>query len=376
MIRLESLLVAAIAAVIACAPVSLPPTGGEVPSPDELPPPGLVSADPDEFRARIDSAVGSVRRRDLLTTHGFWTVFHGILGLGPDATLLDPQGRRVRAMDYVFDGGELRGLRFLPTRHGLDVQMGPTYVGQGHQDQFVAEMAQWGVPANRRVRVAGGEYTFLDFVRHSQMRASVRADQELSWAIVAVGQYLGTETQWVNEAGERLRFEDLVRYELAAPVESAACGGTHRLFGLSWAYQLHRGRGGREAGAWAGVPARMAKYRDLARQFQNPDGTFSTAYFRGWGTAADPELRLGTTGHTLEWLALALDDDELRQPWVRAAARALADLLIGLRDKPIESGALYHAAHGLLIYRTRLYGEPPAGCHRPTVPQTAPEPLK
>jgi hypothetical protein len=370
MTRRASLLVTVALAASGCAPVPPPEAvQADAAQPSaELPPPGPACSDPDELRARIDAAVESVRRRDLLTTHGFWTVFHGILGLGPEATVRDPWGRRVRATDYVFDGGELRGLRFLPTRYGLDVQSGPTFVGQGHQDQFVAEMAQWGVPADRPVRVGGREYRFLDFVRHSQMRASVTAGQELSWAVVAVGQYLGTDLEWVNGAGERLRFEDLVRYELAAPVESAACGGTHRLFGLSWAYRLHRGRGGRAAGAWADVPAKVATYRDRARRYQNPDGTFSTAYFRGWGDAADPQLRVSTTGHTLEWLALALPDDELREAWVRDAARALADLLTGLRDEPVEAGPLYHAVHGLLLYRTRVYGGPPAGCSRPLVP--------
>ena len=116
------------------------------------------------------------------------------------------------------------------------------------------------------------------------------------------------------------------------------------------------------------MPAKVAKYRDLARQYQNPDGTFSTAYFRGWGDAADPQLRVSTTGHTLEWLALALADDELRQPWVRNAAGALADALDRLRNEPIDAGPLYHACHGLLIYRTRVYGEPPAGCSRPLTP--------
>jgi hypothetical protein len=372
MTRLAYLLATMAAASFGCAPVPSPAEGRGGEAVPELPSPGPACSDPDELRSRIDAAVETVRRRDLLTTHGFWTIFHGILGLGPDATVRDPWGRRFRAIDYVFDGGELRGLRFLPTRYGLDVQTGPTFVGQGHQDQFVAEMAQWGVPADRPVRAAGREYRFLDFVRHSQMRASVTAGQELSWAVVAVGQYLGTDLEWVNGAGERLRFEDLVRYELDAPVESAACGGTHRLFGLSWAYRLHRGRGGREAGAWADVPAKVAKYRDLARQYQNPDGTFSTAYFRGWGDAADPQLRVSTTGHTLEWLALALDDDEIRRPWVRDAARALADLLTGLRDEPVEAGPLYHAVHGLLIYRTRLYGGPPAGCSRPLVPPDEP----
>ncbi|MFO0847623.1 MAG: hypothetical protein U0871_03545 [Gemmataceae bacterium] len=353
-----------------CAPVPPPRTGEQKES--ELPQPRLATADPTDLRSRIDAAVDTVRRRDLHTSHGFWTVFHGVLGLGPDAILCDPWGRRVRAMDHLFDGGDLRGLRFIPTRHGLDVQMGPTFVGQGHQDQFVAEMAQWGVPADRRVRVEGKDYRFLDFVRQSQMRARVTAGQELSWAVIAVGQYLGTELEWVNEAGERVRFEDLMRYELAAPVETAACGGTHRLFGLSWAYRLHVGRGGREAGVWADVPKAVARYRDRARELQNADGTLSTAYFRGWGDDADKQLRVSSTGHTLEWLALALSDDELREPWVRNAAGALADLLTGLRDEPVESGALYHAVHGLLIYRTRLFGEPPPGCTRPPIPPSVP----
>lgn len=369
MSRLAGLLVMAATAVAGCAPVPSPVAEGE---PEAEPQSFSAPADSDDLRHRIDRAVESVRRRELSATHGFWTVFHGVLGLGPGAVLRDPGGRPVRAIDYVLDGGELRGLRFLPTRHGLDVQTGPTFVGQGHQDQFIAEMAQWGVPADRPVRVAGREYQFLDFVRHSQMRARVTAGQELSWAVVAVGQYLGTDLEWVNEAGERLRFEDLVRYELDAPVESAACGGTHRLFGLSWAYRLHRGRGGRETGAWAEVPAKVEKYRDRARALQNPDGSFSTSYFSGWGDVADPQLRVGTTGHTLEWLALALGDDELRRPWVRGAARALADLLTGLHDEPVEPGALYHAVHGLLIYRTRVYGDPPPTCIRPLLPPPAP----
>src|SRR4029077_20081723 len=37
---------------------------------------------PDAFKDRIDAALDHVRHRDLLTSHGFWTIFHGILGMG------------------------------------------------------------------------------------------------------------------------------------------------------------------------------------------------------------------------------------------------------------------------------------------------------
>src|SRR4051794_38392738 len=44
---------------------------------------------PSAIRPRIDEALKNVERRDLLASHAFWTIFHGILGLGPDVMLLD-----------------------------------------------------------------------------------------------------------------------------------------------------------------------------------------------------------------------------------------------------------------------------------------------
>jgi hypothetical protein len=308
-------------------------------------------------RWRIEAAIENVRRRDLLTTNGFWTVFHGILGLGPGVQLRNPDtDERVNAVEYIAGGGELRGLRFLPTRHGLDVQIGPTAVGQGHQDQFVAEMGQWGMPANKKFVVLGRDYTFLDFVNHSQMRARINASQELSWAIILVAQYKGLDVVWTNAYGERLRLEDLVRYESDASVEQAPCGGTHRLFGLTWVYHMHRQRGGKAEGVWKDIADKTAKYRDLARKYQNPDGAFSTAHFRGPGNAADKQARISTSGHILEWLALALSDEELKQQWVEDGANAVALMILDLQDAPIDGGALYHAVHGLLIYHARMYG--------------------
>jgi hypothetical protein len=329
----------------------------------------LPQPTPAEPADRIEAAILHVRDREMLTTNSFWTVFHGILGLGPAATLRDPQtNERVNALDFVCNGGEVRGLQFLPTRYGLDVRTGPQMVGQGHQDQFIAEMAQWGMPAGRTFVVLGKDYTFMDFVRHCQMRARVTSNQELSWAIVVIGQYVGTDAAWTNGAGEKLRFEDLVRYELAAPVEDAACGGTHRLFGLSWVHRLHLARGGKTEGVWKEVVQQTAKYRDLAQRWQNPDGCFSTQFFRGGGDAPDKQLRINTTGHTLEWLALALSDEELRQPWVQNAASALALTILDLQNAPIEGGSLYHATHGLLLYRARVRGTSLPGLSRPIIP--------
>jgi hypothetical protein len=318
------------------------------------------------LQGRIELAIDQMRGRNLLTTNGFWTIFHGILGLGPSVELLNPDtGQRVNAVDYICDGGNVRSMRFLPTTDGLDVEIGQMYVSQGHQDQFVAEMAQWGMPADRKFRVLGKDYTFLDFVRHSQMRAQTTAEQELSWTVLVVGQYLGTDIHWTNRAGDKLAFEDLVRYELNQPMDKAACGGTHRLFGLTWVYHVQLKKGGKTEGVWKEVAATIARHKELARNYRNADGSFSTSFFQGPGNVSDMQLRMNTTGHTLEWLALALTDDELRQPWVEDAVNSLTQMFLDIQSSSMESGSLYHATHGLLMYYARVYGPEKLGQNAP-----------
>ncbi|MGL5097259.1 MAG: hypothetical protein ACRDD1_16860, partial [Planctomycetia bacterium] len=339
-----------------------------------------AASDLESLRARLDLAVAHVQQRQLLTTHAFWTIFHGILGLGPDMQLLDSRtGKKLNALAYIFNGdfdhGPIRGLRFVPTRHGLDVQTGPVHEGQGHQDQFIAEIAQWGVPIDTPVSVYGKQYSMLDFVHESQAHARLNADQELSWCIVVVGQYLGTKVEWTNGFGEKIKYDDVVRYELAADIESAACGGTHRLFGLSWAYHLHRRAGGVDEGVWKEVRAKLDRYRDVARETQNADGSFSTMHFRGRRAAGDAQERLGSSGHILEWLATDLSDAELREPWMQNAANAVSLMILDLQSNPMESGALYHAVHGLVTYRYRVFeqGGPalPNGAGTPPVARVA-----
>ncbi len=58
----------------------------------------------------------------------------------------------------------------------------------------------------------------------------------------------------------------------------------------------------------------------------------------------------------LEFVTLAVDAQRLDEPWIRRAAENLCDLFRMTRDVPLECGALYHAAHALVLYRTRVYG--------------------
>ena len=138
----------------------------------------------------------------------------------------------------------------------------------------------------------------------------------------------------------------------------AACGGTHRLFGLTWAYHLHLKRGGKKEGVWKDTADKLQFYKERAHSLQNPDGSFSTDYFKGPAKKADPQLRIGTTGHTVEWLSLAMTDEELKSRWMQEAVHALAMMILNMGDQSVESGSLYHAAHGLHLYYDRMFGRP------------------
>jgi hypothetical protein len=365
------LLVAAAAALVpACAPVGPPDpdfkrpvaaTQPDVPG-DRIE--GLLHGQ-EGLRQRVEAAIQEVRQRDLLTTYGFWTIFHGILGMGPKTMLTDPvTKKKINAIDYICSGGKVRGMQFIPTPYGLDVMTAltpeMTFSAQGHQDQFIAEMAQWGMPLDREFLVGGKKYHFSDFVNETKMRASMKPgldgkQPELSWTILIVAQYVGTDAKWKNKDGEELRLEDLLRYELDAPMETAACGGTHRLFDLNWVYQLHLKRGGKTEGIWKRIAENAAHYQELAHKYQHADGSFSTEFFAGRGNVPDAQRRINTTGHIFEWLSLSLTDAQLREPWVQEAAAALSKMILDVSNQEMEGATLYHAVHGLILYHARLF---------------------
>ncbi|HEV2948485.1 MAG TPA: hypothetical protein VGX70_14010, partial [Gemmataceae bacterium] len=108
---------------------------------------------PTFHKDRIDAVLKHIHQRDLLRNHGFWTIFHGILGLGPDeAMLLDPvTKKKVNAVDYIAGGGFVDGLEFVPTADGVEVTTKPgSIIGQGHQDDFVSVLVEWDFPRDRK----------------------------------------------------------------------------------------------------------------------------------------------------------------------------------------------------------------------------------
>jgi hypothetical protein len=194
-----------------------------------------------------------------------------------------------------------------------------------------------------------------------------------------VGQYDPSDLSnlsWINDKGEKIRFEDMLRYEMDAPIEGAPCGGTHRLFDLAWVRHLHLQRGGKDDGVWQDIAEYTRQYQKLAKQYRNMDGSFSVDSFRGRNYGGDLAGRINTTGHIFEWLALSLPYERLQEGWVEDAAVRLSALIMDCQSQPIDGGSLYHAAHGLRMYHARVFDRSELGKEGLALPLPPGEPTK
>ncbi len=315
---------------------------------------------------RIDDALAHARdgRRLDASVQGAWQIVHGILAFGPDFPL-DARGTTTPALDYLLGGGRATGWRLRAGSVGVtaEVDAGST-MGQGHPDQWLGYLSQCGVaadghgtpagiPLDTPLEVGGRSFTVRDLL--AQAQHDIRPGQEATWTLMALAHWLPPDAAWTAGDGEAWTTERVVGMEARADVPSAACGGAHRLYGLATAVAAYRRATGRDPeGGWAEAESVLDHHLDRVRRFQQPDGSFAVRPFERPGTSPDVFARLSATGHAFEVLAVALDDARLAEPWVTRAADRLVALLEGTADLDVECGALYHAVHGLAIYRDRV----------------------
>jgi hypothetical protein len=103
-------------------------------------------------------------------------------------------------------------------------------------------------------------------------------------------------------------------------------------------------------GVYAEAETHVANYINYAYSLQNPDGSFSTEWFKGPGRETDVDRRLKTTGHTLELLLYAGSEDQLANYRTVRAVNYLSNIMYSNRTRDWEAGPLGHAIHALVLY--------------------------
>jgi hypothetical protein len=324
-----------------------------VPEAEPLPP---LTRQLTHLRSRVRSVLNGYYRKSLNSRdHDPWEAMHGMLAYGVHSRIRQggPRGRLVTSVGWLCYNKPCKGQTLMHvTRDGeLRAKYG---VGlQGHLGQLLAMLAQCKVSPEYPIRVGNYEYAIADLIEAE--KATCYPNSELTFKLIALQYYLDLNDTWVNDQGDEWDFPRLVREELAQPIRGAACGGTHRLSGLSLTVKRRQLRGEPLDGEYARAAEFVKKYHQYAFRLQNRDGSLSTSWFQGRGDESDIDRRIKTTGHILEWLCYSLSDEELRDQRTIRAVSYLANLMYSNYDHEWEVGPMSHATHALLLYDERVF---------------------
>lgn len=332
--------------------------GNQTVTPDADKPalPVVTAEQLDQLRANIRRTLDTYYPKTInVADRSPWSVMHTLIAYGVD-TEVYANSKKVNAIGWLCWNQPCYGQRIFYTRNGkLRTRQG---VGvEGHEGQFLSMLAQSRVKSNYPMKVGGQDFTVMDLVRHEQ--SSCRVGTELTFKLIGLAHYLPSDATWENDLGESWSVQRLIQEELKQSVIGAACGGTHRLMGLSYAVGKRQQRGEPMNGQWSRAHQYIQDFHDYTFRLQNKNGSFSANWFEGRGDWGDEDRRMDTTGHTLEWMAYSVSQEQLRDPRVVQAAAYLSSLMYEHRSHEWEIGPRGHALHALAIYNQRMFGARP-----------------
>ncbi|MFM8734806.1 MAG: hypothetical protein ACKOC8_06395 [Pirellulales bacterium] len=312
----------------------------------------------ERLRRSIAHTLAVYMKRPLNTAeHTPWEVMHGFIAFGIPSQLRvgGPAGDLVSAIGWSNMGGRCRGQVMLAAAGDRVVALKGVGV-QGHSAQYLAILAQCRVAANSPLTVGGKSFTVADLIEEEKL--SCKANTELTFALISLAHYLTTDATWTSRDGEKWSLPRLVEEEIAQPIRGAPCGGTHRLFGLSYGCQRRLRSTGQLDGVYLRADKYVRDYQNFAlTKLKNHDGSFSTEWFKYPADREDDiDRKIQTTGHILEWLVSSLDQERLYEPRVVAAAEFLCGALASQPSREWKIGPLGHALHALTIYQERAWG--------------------
>lgn len=321
--------------------------------------------DEQQLKQRLDDAIAFTQRRYLnADQNNAWQIVHGILAFGPDLKM-HANGQLVSALDFFFKGGKVNGWTLRPGDHGLEAVLeAGTKAGQGHEDQWLGYMSQLGLPPDQPIVVGDRTFKLSDLITQAQW--DIYPGMEATWTLMGLTSYLPLDTRWTAKDGQEWTIDRVVAQEAAQNLNESPCGGSHRMYGLALAMNQYLAQGNKPQGAWLAAEKKIAQAIADARQYQQPNGLFSTSYFARSGNSPDIALQMNTSGHVFEFLAMATSDQQLREPWMTRAASALCGLFEETKEMSVECASLYHGAHGLIVYRQRRFGAPSSSLPEPT----------
>ena len=283
-----------------------------------------------------------------------WGVMHAMVAFGEYAEMYG-DGKLVKDVDWLCNNQPCRGMRLLHQKKGqLSTNIGPGR--QGHDGQFLAILAQSQVKKDRKLIVDGIEFSINDLIQYEM--ATCKAKEELTFKLIGLSHYIDSDQTWKTGDRQTWSLERIIKEELRQPINGVACGGTHRLMGYSYALLMRRLQNKPLTGHWKRADDFVGEFREYAFKLQNRDGSFSTKWFERREMKNDPQRRVQTTGHILEWLVFSAEGSEVTDPRLVKAVDYLSELMVNNRKTKWEIGPKGHAVRALRLFYEKVLKKP------------------
>lgn len=319
-----------------------------------------------ELLKQLDDALDFTleKRRLDVKDQAAWQIIHGALAY-KRKFLVRAGDKDVPAVEYALAGGQMKGWHMVEGdvidektgRRGVRALLeGGTKAGQGHYDQWMGYLSDTGLKLDEKVMAEGKEHTVADYLRQIELDVPRNMDREYSWTIMALTAYHPTDYKWTASDGKEWSLPQLVETELSYNIDESPCGGTHRMYGLALARNRHLAAGGKLEGVWQKCEEKIEEQIKRAKASQNADGSLSAVYFQRPATAPEITVWMASSGHVFEFLAEAQSKEQLEEPWMKRAASKLCEQFRKTKAVDVECASLFHATHGLVLYREKVFG--------------------
>lgn len=326
---------------------------------------GELPADAELLKQLDDALDFTLEKRRLnVKDQAAWQIIHGALAY-KRKFLVRAGDKDVPAVEYALSGGEMKGWHLVEGdvldektgRRGVRALLeGGSLSGQGHYDQWMGYLSDTGLKLDEKVMADGKEHEIADYIRQIELDVPRNMEREYSWTIMALTAYHPTDYKWTASDGKEWSLAELVETELEFNIDESPCGGTHRMYGLALALNRHLSAGGKLEGVWKKCDEKIKLEIERAKASQNADGSLSAKYFREPAIAPDITEWMASSGHVFEFLAEAQNKEQLEEPWMKRAAWKLCEQFRKTKAVDVECARLFHATHGLVLYREKVFG--------------------
>jgi hypothetical protein len=241
---------------------------------------------------------------------------------------------------------------------GVGIRWGREEGASVHHDHALASLTEAGVSLDEPVFTPRRHTRTLRNLL-LQALADFRLDErEVEWSAMAFGLWLPPQREWVAADGRLVSFDLLARRLMRGDMRFGVCSGTHRLYSLALLLQLDGQYSLLEEGTRQAAYAHLGAARDRLVESQFEDGHWPSIWEAGELARTRPiddplHKQVISTGHHLEWLAIAPEELHPPRESIRRAARWAIDTTLARTSHEIgEHYTFYsHVASALALWR-------------------------